>query len=219
MAAAPQARGGGVFRQRANQLAHRGRALKSVFLVLFPVTLLLVTLAPELLRLWLGMEFARQSGRVLQWLAVGVFVNGLAQIPFALVQGAGRPDFTARLHLLELPFYLTGVWWLIHVRGVEGAAIAWTIRAAVDAIVLLLVADRTVPARPAVRWRASSLALGAVAFVLGGLADATLVRGVFLVATLAAFGVLSWIFVLTADERLLARTQLSTAFSPSGAQP
>jgi O-antigen/teichoic acid export membrane protein len=195
------------------------RALKAVFLALFPVTLLLVTLAPELLGLWLGKDFARQSSRVLQWLAVGVFVNGLAQIPFALVQGAGRPDFTARLHLLELPFYLAGVWLLIHVRGVEGAAIAWTLRAALDAVVLLLVAARTLPARAGMSWRGASIALATATFALGGVADATIVRGSFLVVGLAAFGMLSWAFVLTAEERLLARTQIATAFSLSGAHP
>lgn len=192
------------------------RALKAVFLALFPVTLLVVTLAPELLRLWLGADFARQSGRVLQWLAAGVFLNGLAQIPFALIQGAGRPDFTARLHLLELPLYLAGVWWLIHVRGVEGAAIAWTIRAAVDAVVLLLVAARTVPARTGVSWRASSVALATAAFALGALALAPIVRGAFLVITLFAFGLLSWALVLTPDERLLARQRLAAGLAGWG---
>ncbi len=206
-----------VDRPRAGLLFDRG--VKTVFLSLFPPTLLLVALAPELLRLWLGTEFSRESARVLQWLAVGVFINGLAQIPFALVQGAGRPEFTARLHLVELPFYLVAVWCLIRARGVEGAAIAWTARAAVDAAVLLLMAARTVPAPPGARWRAASLVTGLAVCVLGSLWDTLLAKELFLAATLAAFAALSWFFILTGDERLSARSCFARAAVPDRAQP
>src|SRR6266581_5352176 len=56
-----------------------GRSVKSLFLVLFPVMLCTVALAQNGLKLWLGPEFALQSFRVLKWLAVGVFINSLAQ--------------------------------------------------------------------------------------------------------------------------------------------
>ena len=78
----------------------------------------------------------------MQWLTVGVLLNGLAQIPFALVQGRGRPDLTAKLHLAEAPFYLLAVWWLIQHFGIEGAAIAWTLRVAVDTAVLFAMSRR-----------------------------------------------------------------------------
>src|SRR5216683_4589178 len=118
------------------------RCVKTVFLVLFPVVLLTILLAHAGLRLWLGADFAEHSFRVLQWLAAGVFINGLAHIPFALVQGAGRPDLTAKLHLIELPLYLLALWWLIAAYGVEGAAMAWTARVAVDGAVLFGMARR-----------------------------------------------------------------------------
>ena len=75
------------------------RCVKYVFLVLFPVVLVTVGLAQFGLKLWLGADFAEHSFRVLQWLAVGVLFNSVAQVPFALVQGAGRPDLTAKLHV------------------------------------------------------------------------------------------------------------------------
>jgi len=126
------------FVQDRNQTALLyGRTIKFVLLALFPVVLLIVVFAQDGLKLWLGADFAQNSGRVLQWLAVGVFLNCLGQVPFALVQGVGRPDLTAKLHLIELPTYLLALWWLISARGIEGAAIAWTGRVAVDALVLL----------------------------------------------------------------------------------
>jgi hypothetical protein len=42
--------------------------------------------------------------------------------------------------LAELPFYVTSVLYLIRVRGIEGAAIAWTLRVSVEAVVLFVVA-------------------------------------------------------------------------------
>jgi O-antigen/teichoic acid export membrane protein len=118
------------------------RCVKYVFLVLLPVVLLTVVLAHRGLALWLGADFAQHSFRVLQWLALGVFINSLSQVPFVLLQGVGRPDLTAKLHLIELPFYLLTLWWLISTKGVEGAAIAWTTRVGVDGIVLFGIARR-----------------------------------------------------------------------------
>jgi O-antigen/teichoic acid export membrane protein len=195
------------------------RGLKSVFLVLFPATLVLVTLAPELLRLWLGREFAIESSGVLRWLAVGVFINGLAQVPFALVQGVGRPDYTAGLHLLELPFYLVAVWWLIHARGVEGAAIAWTARAGVDAVVLLGAAGRMVVPLPSARWRLAAIATALAICGLGALVDDPLAKGLFLTLALAAFVALAWTLVLTAEERHLAWRHLAPAALLPRARP
>ncbi|HVB86981.1 MAG TPA: flippase, partial [Candidatus Dormibacteraeota bacterium] len=113
-----------------------GRCVKYVLLALFPIILLIFVFAGDGLKLWLGADFAQHSTRVLQWLAVGVFINGLAQIPYSLLQGVGRPDLTAKLHLAELPAYLLVLWWLIHADGIEGAAMAWTARVFVDALVL-----------------------------------------------------------------------------------
>jgi len=100
--------------------------------VLFPVVVLTIVAGACGLRIWLGADFAQHSFRVLQWLAAGVFPQSLAQVPFALVQGAGRPDLTAKLHLIELPLYMLALCWLISMYGVEGAAMAWTARVAVD---------------------------------------------------------------------------------------
>src|SRR5262245_8845112 len=96
-----------------------GRTVKYVFLILFPVTLGAVTLAPECLLLWLGADFAARSTFVMQCLAVGVFLNGLAQVPSALTQGVGRPDLTFELHMVELVPYLVMAWFLIRGRGIE----------------------------------------------------------------------------------------------------
>ena len=186
------------------------RGLKAVFLVLFPVMLVLVTLAHEALSLWVGAEFARKGTHVLQWLAAGVFVNSIANLPFNAVQGAGRADLTAKLHLLELPLYLAAAWWLIQAYGIEGAAIAWVARVVMDAAVLLGMTERILPvSAPAIhrtRWAlaAALLTLGAVAVFPASLAT----KGVFLLLVLLAFVLLTWFVVLDEAERALVQGRL-----------
>lgn len=113
---------------------------RAILGILAPIVLVLVVFAEEGLRLWLGEDFAQNSTAVLQWLAIGVFLNGYAQVPFTFIQGIGRADITAKLHLLELPIYIALMFWLLNAYGIVGVAIAWLLRAAVDAALLTLLA-------------------------------------------------------------------------------
>jgi O-antigen/teichoic acid export membrane protein len=113
-----------------------------VAMLLFPLVMACVLFPRELLTLWLGADFAGHSAMVLRLLALGMFLNGMAQVALAFMQSSGRPDLGARLHVLELPFYLVAVWWLIARFGIEGAAVAWLARVAVDAVVLFWMARR-----------------------------------------------------------------------------
>jgi len=182
------------------------RSVKYLLLVLFPLVLLVVVLAQDGLKLWLGAEFAKNSVHVLQWLAVGVFINSLAHVPFALLQGVGKPDLTAKLHLIELPAYLVALYWLIKVYGIEGAAIAWTARVVVDALILFGLARRFVPVSASLRPRITLLvALVLVTLALAVLPNGLMVKSIFLPLTILVFGLLAWFVVLSPEERKLAR--------------
>ena len=104
------------------------RSLKYLLLLMGPIVFILVFFAEDILSVWLGGEFARQGTGVFQILALGVLVNSLGRIPYALIQGAGRPDIIAKFHLLELPAYGALAWLLISRFGITGAALAWTLR-------------------------------------------------------------------------------------------
>jgi O-antigen/teichoic acid export membrane protein len=184
-----------------------GRSVKSLFLVLFPIMLCTVALAQDGLRLWLGAEFAQHSFRVLQCLAVGVFINSLAYVPFALLQGAGRPDLTATLHLMELPLYLGLLWWLIRMRGIDGAAIAWSVRVAVDALCLFVLARRFLPGKSPIRPRTALLPVVALLILaLAALLEGPIVKGLFLLGTILCFVLVTWFRILTPEERTLAQS-------------
>ena len=72
----------------------------------------------------------------MQLLALGVILNGLAYIPFAYIQGAGRSDLTARFHIAELVVYVPSLLLLISLFGLAGVAIAWVLRVGLDAALL-----------------------------------------------------------------------------------
>ena len=123
-------------RDRGHSALLFSRSVWSLLVVLLPTVLAVILFARPGLELWLGDDFARHSTRVSQWLALGVLANGLGTVAFAVVQGAGRPDLTAKFHLVELPIYLIALTVLVRHYGIEGAAIAWTLRVALDTTLL-----------------------------------------------------------------------------------
>ena len=112
------------------------QSTQAVAVCMLLLVLLVWPLAETVLRWWLNDEFARNSAPVLRWLAVGVAFNGLAHIPFAYVQGIGASKVTAQFHLLELAIYAPLLYVCIHWQGIIGVAIAWTVRAVIDACCL-----------------------------------------------------------------------------------
>ncbi len=95
----------------------------------------LVVLDP-FLTIWIGSDLAEIAVPVGEILLVGIWFNSMALVPYVLLQGQGRPDLIARFHILELPPYLLLLWLGLMVAGVKGAALAWTIRVTVDALLL-----------------------------------------------------------------------------------
>lgn len=145
------------------------RGVDTVFVLVFPLSMLLAAFAREGLAAWLGPGFAREGAAALAWLGAGLLMNGLAKPPAALVQGIGRPDLTARLHLIELPLYAALLFALVPSAGIRGAAIAWAARAAADAAALYWLSARLVPGTAAAGRTAAALALaGGGALAVGG---------------------------------------------------
>jgi len=178
------------------------RAAKYVGLFLFPVSFLLIVFAQDLLQVWLGHEFAVHSTRVLQILSLGVLTNGLATIPFALIQGAGRADITGKVHLFELPLYLATVWYLTVHYGIVGTAFAWLLRATVDCILMVLLADSVMGSRQRTFWPVScSIGAGAIVLAIAPLLHILPIRLLVATFVLACFGLVAWRLVLSTEER------------------
>jgi O-antigen/teichoic acid export membrane protein len=185
---------------------------RAVYAVMFPVTLLLVTFAPELLRLWLGASFASHSAAVLQWLAVGVFTLSLGMVLASGLQGIGRPDLTGQLNLLELPFYVGLLWLLLHRYGIVGAAIAWTVRVAVDAVFLGIFFRRAAAqAAPSVERGGALLIASLPFFWLASSLRSLGAKYAFVAIVLLSFSLFVWWIILQQAERSAVRSRLAGA--------
>ena len=187
------------------------RAAKYTGLFLFPVCLLLIVFGQNFLQIWLGNDFAIHSTRVLQILTLGVLANGLAAVPFALIQGMGRADITGKLHLMELPLYLATVWYLTVHYGIVGTAVAWLARVTVDSILLFAITDHLMASQNRIWWPVvlticAGAAAVAAAPMLGGLPTRLPVAGCVLVF----FALIVWRHALSAEERYAVHRALTS---------
>jgi O-antigen/teichoic acid export membrane protein len=172
----------------------------------FPVVLLVIAFAPEGLQIWVGSAFAQNSTLVLRYLAAGVFVNCLAQIPLSLVQGTGRPDLVVGLVGFELPVYLVVVYWATKHHGLNGAALAWSARVVVEAAVLFFLAYRLMPRRRGLALRLAGSVGCALAIFYGVTVPSTVNdRALVVAVVLLGLAAASWFGILMEDERALLK--------------
>ena len=127
-----------------------------ILLLALPASLLLTGAAWELLALWLGRDFAEGGASVLRILGLGIFFSSVAFGPNSLIEAIGRPETVTRLVLAEAVVFLPLMVGLLHTLGIEGAAIAWTLRCAVDCVAKAVLAAWLYP-RAAEALRAVAL--------------------------------------------------------------
>lgn len=104
------------------------RSTKYLLTAMIPLIVVLLMFAEDILRLWLGNDFARESVNAFRLLSIAVLLNAIGYVPSALIQGIGRPDIVTKYHLVELPIYTGVAFFLINCLGINGAALAWCLR-------------------------------------------------------------------------------------------
>ncbi len=185
----------------ADKLALYRHSVRLISAIMLPICTFFAVMAYDALRLWLGESFALHSYRVVEIISIGIFMNSIAHLPFARLQGAGRSHLAARIHLIQLPLYAAALYAAVYVDGIEGAAWAWTVRMSVDCLLMLIVAA------PEARFTAlPATALGALflcgtAFLFGPGHELT----PHFAAAVSAIGVaallLSWFGLLNGEDR------------------
>lgn len=190
------------------------RGLRYMTILMFPLALVIVAFAKQGLHAWLGAEFADRSTTVLRWLAIGVFLNSLCQIAFALIQAVGRPDLSAKFHVLQLPLYLALLWFLLRDYGIEGAAIAWTLRILLDGVMLALAVATVVPeCRKVVRAFTPYALAGVFVLSLFVFMNSLTVTVVSFCIFIAAFTLFCWHSLIEDDEKTAFMRRLQAVFS------
>jgi len=199
---------------KADHIRLYEQSMKYLIILMIPAVVCLIVLAGDLLELWLGHEFAANSAMVMQILTVGAFVNALAKPPYVLIQGFGRPDITAKFHLLEFPFYLLMLFGFIHWLGVVGVAIAWTLRVFADTLLLRMYAVRLLQHSRGSAYKNALATTEVTAFLVMGLAwffsglDIMYYKLFATIILTITFALWSWYGLLSNDERLYLRNSI-----------
>ncbi|SFA80042.1 Membrane protein involved in the export of O-antigen and teichoic acid [Collimonas sp. OK607] len=119
------------------------RSVLIVVKVMIPVCLIIALGSYLGLSLWLGVDFAKKSWMLTSILAFGILFNGIAQIPFAVIQASGNVRTTALIHFFELIAYVPLLLIALKFFGLLGAAGIWVLRVGMDLFILQSVAKST----------------------------------------------------------------------------
>jgi O-antigen/teichoic acid export membrane protein len=145
----------------ARELA--SRALVALVLGYGAVVATAIMLTPAFFRLWLGAEFASVSSPLAQIMFVGVLFNSFITAPFHLLQAQGRPDLPGKMNAIEIVPFFAALWLATTAFGLVGAAVVWTLRQVVEAVIMVWLSgiprSSVVATAPAVVISLVSLAL------------------------------------------------------------
>jgi len=108
------------------------KSMKTVFIMIFPICLLLFLYAEQGLSLWVGHEFAQKSYFITKIIILGIFLQSLNIINYNFVLATGKSELQAKIYLAEFPVYIVFMWLFIKHMGLLGAALAWLLRIIVD---------------------------------------------------------------------------------------
>ena len=197
-------------RQAAADSADQARltraGLRAVTILTAPLVVGGLFLMDPFLKLWIGGDFHIKASEVGRIALFGFWANGVAYVPFAQVEARGQARLAALVHLLELPLYLVSLFVLMKAFGLAGAAAAFALRCAADAIVF-----NTVSLGRSAAWR-EPLVLGGLLLVALLSADNFLSLGsawfLSFGALLAIVCALSWLFAPT-ELSAVVRQRLS----------
>lgn len=185
------------------------RSIVAISAVLFVPALVVVAFSHELLTLWVGKAFADPAAPVLQWLGLAVIFSAADSVISGFIDSIGRPDVNAKFSIVELILYVPILLGLLSLFGIEGAALAWTLRVGIDLVLRVAIAGRLYPAVRSVLIRALTFAVVATLALCLPLFVATpLARLGVMGVSLTVFFVGLWIWGLTEGERVLFTTRL-----------
>jgi len=106
--------------------------LKITFLLMSGLAVTCSLIAYPLMQRFLAPGFASQSIGVVLILSVGIVINGLSYIPYTALHSMRIARPVGILHCVELVIYLPLLYVCVKAGGLEGAAIAWVLRASID---------------------------------------------------------------------------------------
>jgi O-antigen/teichoic acid export membrane protein len=105
--------------------------------VFTPIALFVMLVLAPFLHLWVGQEIAIASAPVGRVLIIGVWLVGQASVTRIMIQSQINPATAARIGVVQLPFFVTALWFGIAHFGPIGAASVVVLRSLADYGLLL----------------------------------------------------------------------------------
>ncbi len=178
------------------------RVATTFLVILFPVVLFIALFSREILLLWIGPEFAANSATVMVIFLLGVYVNGFARLSNTLIQSDGRPDITAKLHLLEFIPYMVSLWFFMHLFGVVGAALSWAARIVIDMLMSYYVLYYRKMVDLSIIMKIMTMVFISLLVILTGvLLSGVVYKLLFCMIAVSILFVVVWRVVLTDDDK------------------
>lgn len=112
------------------------QSVSTIGKIITPMVIFAILAIHLFITLWVGETFALNATFVGETILLGVWVNAPAYMAFTHLEANGRPDVIAKLHFIELLPLIPSLWFAIHSYGLFGAAIVWTLRICLDAVLL-----------------------------------------------------------------------------------
>ncbi len=206
---------GGVNQDFKKLYTQSERILIFVFL---PICAFLITFAPDILKAWMGNDFARKAFQPFEILSLAFVINSFAQLPFTILQAVGRADITGKIHLIELPIHILFAFIMIRSFGLVGAAVATLFRIVLDAGLLYSMASKKLGLEVGiVKDFRKKFALPTLCLTVGVAGSfffkqAIIIKGIFACISLLLYAVVVFRFSLEDNEkRVLTRLVLGKA--------
>lgn len=174
-----------------------------LFVSTYPIALGVALFSRELLELWLDADFAARSYPLLQVFACGILLTCLAHVPFTFLQGVGRSDITAKIHVLEFPVYVLLLWLAAQNFGLSGAVVVWFARVFGDTLLLFHISLRNMDTalHHIFDWKLGLVLFAALASFGAIYIGNTATRLILWMVSVMLSSLLCWQLLLSASDR------------------
>jgi len=202
---------GGGHAERAESLF--ARSTKFLLLSTGPVLVLVAFFARDILRFWLGPDFAAESAFVVIVLAVAFLVNTVVAVPNNYLMGIGRVEIAPKYQAVELVAFIGLTWAGAKLWGIKGVAAATALRLVAFSVFLMAASFRPGRIRFGFVWRngLAGVLAGLALFAAGLAANAALGGGLWGAAVLsAAFVAAAYFRLIDPEERAFFKRLLRT---------
>lgn len=113
------------------------RSVRISLMGIIPSIMFLMIIAKPFFTIWAGHEFGEGSIYPYYILLIGIFFSIVVYVPNCILLASGRSDVFAKFYLFEVIPYVAVTYLLVHYFGIIGAALAYSLRETVNALIFI----------------------------------------------------------------------------------